>query len=79
MPDIPIRSRDLSEHIDQKAHSQVRNILRKHFSSIGYRDSTVPALGEVDVVEAGTGGDDEPERWEKPYNVGGDGRASARA
>lgn len=31
------------------------------------------------MVEADTGGDDEPERWEKPYNVGGDERASARA
>ena len=58
---IPIGSIDSPENTDQQSERHVGDIPQTNGASVCNGDSPTAALWKVEVVEAGAGGDDEPE------------------
>lgn len=75
-PDVPVSSRNLPPDIEEKPHCQIGNILGVNVAGGGHCDPAAAALGEVNVVEAGAGGDNEAEIRQHAHQIGGDGDAA---
>ena len=71
-PHVPIRRGHSPEHVEQHPHGGVGDVLGEQPGCVGDGDASAAALGEVDVVEAHAGGDDEAERRHLAEDVGGD-------
>ena len=69
---MPISSGDLAHHVNQQRDRHVGDIAGKLFPDSDNLDAAAAALGNVDVVGPGAGGDDEAERRERPDDVSGD-------
>lgn len=72
-PQIPIRRRNFPHNVSEQGDGHIGDVLGEQLSGAGDLDSAAAALGEVDVVGSGAGGDDEAERGQEAEDVGGDG------
>lgn len=59
-----------AEDVDQQPNGVVRHVIGEGGAGVGDGDSAAAALGEVDVVDAGAGTDNELERREAAEEVG---------
>lgn len=71
-PHEPIGGRDRPEHVEGHPDGGVGDVIGEDLAGVGNGDAAAPALGEVDVVETGAGGDDDAEGREEVEEASGD-------
>ena len=71
-PDVTISRRNATEEANQQTDGVIRHVLRVSFAGVCDGDAAAVALGEVDVVGADAGADDELERREAGEEAGVD-------